>query len=224
MQPFRLLFLFTLLLTPALAWGQHAIENPQPSSTQSGISAISGWKCTANGPITVHFDGGEGVPLAYGTTRGDTASICQDDGNNGMALLWNWALLGDGQHTLEFRDNGVPFATVTVNVVTLGTQFLTGETSSTTATIAGLNVTLTWSQPLQSFVITGVTGGGDPSQLNGIYDYIGDLDESTCFVFIPEVQDTFQITQNGSLLTATASGGSLLMNGEIQPNGDFSLT
>lgn len=119
------LSLFLLLLTPALSFGQHALENPQHHSNQSGIGTISGWICNGINPA-IRFDGGMPVPVSYGTTRGDTAGICGDDGNNGFALLWNWNLLGDGQHVVELLNNGAVIASATVTVVTFGEQFVRG--------------------------------------------------------------------------------------------------
>jgi hypothetical protein len=41
----------------------------------------------AEGQLTVHFDGGNfGVSVAYGTSRGDTLSVCSDT-NNGFGSL-----------------------------------------------------------------------------------------------------------------------------------------
>ena len=48
------------------------LEIPGPNSTQSGIPLISGWKCEANGPLTIRFDGGNATPLLCGSERGDT--------------------------------------------------------------------------------------------------------------------------------------------------------
>ncbi|HEV8711800.1 MAG TPA: hypothetical protein VGX03_03115 [Candidatus Binatia bacterium] len=79
------------------SWAQGVLENPKDNSFQSGISVISGWKCTA-GLVTITFDGGPAVQAAYGTTRADTRRACGDDGNNGFGSLWNWNLLGDGPH------------------------------------------------------------------------------------------------------------------------------
>lgn len=149
-----------LLATPC--WGQGALENPAPNSHQSGIGLISGWYCSAN-TIDAFIDGRILVPVAYGTPRGDTESTCGDT-NNGFALLVNWAELGPGPHTLQLQADGVPFATVTVTVTTLGTAFLHGGSSTTTVTLDGQQVTLQWQESAQNFVITGVTRGSGGSQ------------------------------------------------------------
>ncbi len=48
------------LLAPSLV---HAatLENPGNGSFYSGIGVVSGWKCWANGPLTVRFNGGGGL-------------------------------------------------------------------------------------------------------------------------------------------------------------------
>ena len=38
----------------------------------------------------------------------------------------NWGIFGDGSHTITASDNGVPFATHTFTVTTLGEEFVTG--------------------------------------------------------------------------------------------------
>ena len=136
------------------AWGQGMLENPASNSSQSGIGVISGWYCTAN-TIEALIDNNILVPVAYGTPRGDTHTICGDT-NNGFALLINWSDLGDGQHTIQVRADGAPFATATVTVTTLGTAFLQGVSSTTTAILGGRQVTLQWQESSQNFVITSV--------------------------------------------------------------------
>ena len=74
------------------------LEIPTPNTTHSGIGVISGWKCQANGPLTVRFDGGPALPLLHGSERTDTQGVCGDK-NNGFVSIMNWGNLGDGQHT-----------------------------------------------------------------------------------------------------------------------------
>ena len=113
-----------LLLTPTLV---HAatLENPADGSFYSGIGVVSGWKCTANGSLTVRFNDGDAIPLAYENERGDTAGVCGDT-NNGFVAIMNWAILGDGTHTAVVYDNGIEFARSTFTVATFGTEFLKG--------------------------------------------------------------------------------------------------
>jgi hypothetical protein len=62
--------------------------------------------------------------------------------------------------------DGVQFASATFTVTTLGQAFLTGKTSTTTATIDGKTVTLRWQEALQNFVVVDVQDdreGCDPA-------------------------------------------------------------
>ena len=109
--------------------GWHAkaarLENPGDGQLYSGIGVISGWKCEADGPLTVRFNSGRSIPLVYGSERPDTHSVC-GDANNGFVAIWNWAHLGDGIHTARVYDNGVAFAETTFQVGTLGVEFWRG--------------------------------------------------------------------------------------------------
>ena len=114
------------LLTPALTHAQSALDIPGNGDTLSGIGVISGWKCQAAGNITVSLDAGAPIPATYGFPRGDTTSVCGDDGHNGFFSFFNWAILGDGEHTAVAYDNGVEFARSTFTVVTTGEEFVVG--------------------------------------------------------------------------------------------------
>ena len=80
---------------------------PAAGSIQSGIGIVSGWKCTSNG-LTARFDGGDELPIAYGTPRGDTLGLCADpeQQNTAFALQWNYSNLTDGEHLVEILDAG----------------------------------------------------------------------------------------------------------------------
>lgn len=133
------------------------LEIPSPGTTQSGVGVISGWKCNTTGPLTVRFDGGNAVPLVYGSERTDTLGVCGDT-NNGFVAIWNWGNLDDGTYTVVVYDNGVEFDRATFTVVTTGVEFLQGVTGSGTATLSnGQRATLVWSEASQSFVATDFT-------------------------------------------------------------------
>lgn len=138
-------------------WAQGVLENPQIGATVSGISVISGWKCTA-GAITVQIDGGAPLVAAYGTLRTDTQGVCGDT-NNGWGLLWNWNKYADGPHSIQVFDNGALFASATFTVKTLGHEFLNGL--SGTGTIVNfnnqINVNVQWQESCQCFVIVDST-------------------------------------------------------------------
>jgi len=117
-----------VLLAPSLAVAQQpsgVLEIPSDGADLSGIGVISGWKCEAEGDITIRFNDGDSIPATYGFPRGDTSARCgDDDGNNGFYSFFNWAILGDGQHTAVAYDDDVPFAKSTFKVTTLGEEFV----------------------------------------------------------------------------------------------------
>ena len=148
------------------------LDIPGPGSTQSGVGVISGWKCQANGQLTVRFNGGRSLPLSYRSERGDTRSACGDS-ENGFVALWNWSVLGNGRHTAVVYDNGDEFDRATFTVVTPGVDFLQGVSGSGTATLSnGQRVTLQWSEGSQSFVATDFTGTAPPP-MSGLGQFLG---------------------------------------------------
>ena len=130
-MPILLRLCFSLvLLAPALVCAA-TLENPATGSFYSGIGVISGWKCTANGPLTVRFNDGAPLPLAYGNVRADVrnAGACPS-AQVGFVSIMNWAELGDGEHTAVVYDNGVEFAQATFTVGTTGEEFVEDVTLS----------------------------------------------------------------------------------------------
>ncbi|MCC6297000.1 MAG: hypothetical protein IT469_09870 [Pseudomonadales bacterium] len=150
---------FTVLsLAAGVARAQGNLENPAPDGSESGIGLISGWHCGAS-RIEVGFDGGPLKKAAYGTSRGDTASVCGDT-DNGFGLLYNYNLLGPGTHTARAYADGVLFATRTFTVTTLGGEFIPGL--SKTALVPnfpgpGQGAVVTWQESKQNFVIERLT-------------------------------------------------------------------
>ena len=133
------------------------IELPGANSTKSGVDIFSGWKCVANGDITVRFDGGTPIVIPYGSERNDTISIC-GDADNGYVLLLNYNTLGPGSHTAEVFDDGVSFASVSFTVVTTGTEFLAGVSGTGTVTLSnGQVLTIHWSESAQGFEIISIS-------------------------------------------------------------------
>ena len=133
------------------------LENPGAASFQSGIGVISGWTCAAEA-VEIVLNGGEPQEAAYGTERLDTAGVCGDT-DNGFGLLFNWNLLGDGEHEVVAVVDGVELDRATVTVTTLGAEFLRGVTGECTVEdfpMLGETVTLAWQQNSQNFVITEV--------------------------------------------------------------------
>ncbi len=135
-----------------------ALEIPQAGSVQSGIGLVSGWRCTGD-VLTASFDGGAPIELAYGTTREDTRPVC-GDADNAFVLLWNYALLGDGEHRVQLFDDGSEFADISFFVVTLGRPFwrdLSASFDLVDFPTAGDALTLAWQTARQSFVIESFT-------------------------------------------------------------------
>ena len=116
--------LLVVLLVPALA---HAatLDSPRNGSFYSGAGAIFGWKCQVEGELTMRFNGGDPIPLIYGTERSDVreAGAC-DNANVGFVAVYNWARLGDGTHTAVAYDDGKEFARTHFVVTTMGVEFL----------------------------------------------------------------------------------------------------
>ena len=92
LAPVSLRLWLTLLLLGSLPtadlWAQASLDSPGQGSFQSGISLIHGWRCEP-AEITVVIDDGPPLVAPYGATRGDTASVCNDDGLNGWGLTIN---------------------------------------------------------------------------------------------------------------------------------------
>ena len=135
----------------------YSLENPGPNSFQSGVGLISGWVCDAE-VVEIELNGTP-QEAAYGTLRSDTEAVCGDI-DNGFGLLFNWNLLGDGEHTIVAFSDGEEFGRTTFTVTTLGQEFVS-DVPERTVTIedwpgSGETVTLEWQQSLQNFVITEV--------------------------------------------------------------------
>jgi len=139
------------------------LENPSPSSYQSGITLISGWACVpgANqgtpeiGQVTIEIDGSTVLQAGYGTKRGDTRSVCGDD-DNGFGLLINTNGLGDGAHSLRALADGQEIGRASFTVTTLGVDYLKGVEAAYVVPdfpYSGQNVVLRWQEHLQNFAI-----------------------------------------------------------------------
>ena len=132
------------------------LENPGPHAFQSGVGVISGWVCEAD-EVLIELDG-QAQPAGYGTERLDTQEVCGDT-DNGFGLLFNWNLLGDGEHVVVARVDGEELGRTTVRVRTLGAEFLRGVEGECTVEdfpTMGEMVTLEWQQNQQNFVIADV--------------------------------------------------------------------
>ena len=139
--------------------GMGYLENPGPNSFQSGIGVLSGWACEGE-EVVIELNGAP-QPAAYGTERLDTEEACGDTAN-GFGLLFNWNLLGEGEHEVVAYVDGEELGRATVRVTTLGAEFVrgvTGECMVEDFPMLGETVTLEWQQNSQNFVVTDVEGG-----------------------------------------------------------------
>ena len=131
------------------------LENPGHNSFQSGVRVLSGWVCDAD---TVELEIGTAgrQVAAYGTERLDTQDVCGDT-DNGFGLLFNWNLLGDGEHEVVAYVDNIELGRATVRVTTLGQEFLRGVEGECVVDDfprLGQSVLLEWQQNSQNFVIT----------------------------------------------------------------------
>jgi hypothetical protein len=133
------------------------IEVPARGREISGIRSFSGWVCEAPLGLEISVDGGPAMEVGYGTARGDTMTPCGDS-NNGFSVLFNFNLLGDGEHEAVLRDRltGGVVDRTTFRVVTLGASFIRGESGSCEMTLNGRRATFVWSEAAQNFVLAGV--------------------------------------------------------------------
>ena len=149
---------------------------PGEGTTLSGIGVISGWKCEANGELTIRFDGGNSIPLLYGSERTDVLEegAC-DDANVGFVSIWNWGNLDDGEHTAVAYDNGVEFARSTFTVVPLGEPFVRGASAQASVPdfpVTGETSTFAWNQSTQHLELKAVREGVGPEDLNDFLEPI----------------------------------------------------
>ena len=161
-----LLFFFS---TTALGQTKGNLENPAQDSYMSGIYLFSGWACDAE-LIEIVVDGGSGVKAAYGTSRGDTESVCGDS-DNGFGLLWNFELYEPGTHEAVAFADGVEIGRKTFTTTRINSgEFLrdaAGNTSLNGFPEAGREVSLKWDQSAQNFLIAAEREALDPFQIEG---------------------------------------------------------
>ncbi len=151
---------------------------PPAGSAQSSVGLLSGWACNAE-RVEIELIPETGAPqrveAAYGTERLDTADECGDT-NNGFGLLYNWNRLGDGEHEVVVRIDGVVRSRRTITVTTLGQEFRRGLERTAVLTDfprAGESVTIQWQEARQHFVIiSGEAPDGTQDTGNGHPEYV----------------------------------------------------
>lgn len=132
------------------------LGNPANGGYESGIGLVSGFHCDAE-TIEVQFDDGMLMEASYGTDRLDTEGVCGDS-DNGFGFLWNYNILGDGQHTVRVYADGQEFDHATFEVNTLGQEFVRDMELSIglIALDVDKDMRVTWQQSKQGFVINQV--------------------------------------------------------------------
>ena len=163
-----------LVLAPSLAHSA-VLGIPGNGTKLSGIGVISGWKCEAEGDLTIVFnDDGKHIPLLYGTERTDVRKNGQcldnDHDNVGFVAIWNWGNLGDGEHSAVAYDNGEEFDESTFEVNTLGgATFVRGasaEVSVPDFPVLGETAHFVWNQGTQHLELGQFSEAAPPSARN----------------------------------------------------------
>jgi len=129
-------------------------ESPAQFTIQSGVGLVRGWACDADS-VEIAIDGGARIPIAYGTSRTDTASVC-GDADNGYGMVIAWGLLGNGVHHLQTFVNNVEIANTEFEVVAIGSGFetgLQGDYQLDNFPAQGQSVEVRWSEADQNFLI-----------------------------------------------------------------------
>lgn len=220
---------------------ESTLENPQPNAIESGITAISGWYCPA-AAITIQVDSAAPFTVPYGSERADAAPRCGGALKTGFSYLFNYNTLSTGKHTIKAFADGVQFASVEVNVVTLGAEFLAGKAGEyilNNFPDYGKRTRVTWQQSKQNFVVSGtdtnvasidgtyfgaitrVNSGCTNTALNGGFFEVFKFDAKF------GANSALTVTAANSGLTCTFGGIAFYTNlgGHIVvPAGDFSCT
>ena len=167
-RQFALLASLTFASASAI-WAQTNLENPYPGARVSGIGLVSGWTCSS-GVVEVSFDNGprdNRVPLGAG--RGDLLAICGRT-DVGFGLLFNYNLLGPGNHTIQLFVNGVQVGnSVPFTVTVPGGEFIRGAVKSVDIPNfpkVGQTTRVDWQESTQNFAIVSSNGVGFQTTLD----------------------------------------------------------
>ncbi len=107
------------------------------------------------------LDGHAPVKVPYGSSRADTAGVCgAGNTNTGFGLLFNFNLLGAGNHTAQLYVNGQAIGAANSFTVTVPAgEFLTGVSKLVTVPdfpSPGRTTTLIWQEAQQNFAVYSV--------------------------------------------------------------------
>lgn len=144
-------------------------ETPDKGQIVSGIGVIRGWACydkaeafgEAEGGVvsrvSYQIDDGERLPLPYGSTRTDTATVCGEGNvNTGYGAVVYWGQFGEGEHEFKLFIDDQLVDSRLFEVVELEGGFQTGLESTNTIEdfpTPGASVTVEWSEADQNFII-----------------------------------------------------------------------
>ncbi|WP_299772553.1 hypothetical protein [uncultured Pseudoteredinibacter sp.] len=146
------------LMTEAASNTEGKLENPGPS-VSSGIDVISGWKCGTES-ITVSIDGHDLGKAGIGTNREDTLDVCGHTAT-GFSLLYNYALLEEGEHKIDVYSDGELWHTSTFFTSRVSdTDFVRDLSHGETLfdfPLAGQTTSISWSEEKQNFVTDNTT-------------------------------------------------------------------
>lgn len=160
----------SLALVPSSAlWAQTFLENPFPGARVSGIGLVSGWTCS-DGVIEVSFDNGpRDNVVPYGAGRGDLLTICGRT-DVGFGLLFNYNLLGAGDHTIQLFIDGVQVGgSVPFTVTVPAGEFIRGAVKSVDIPNfpkVGQTTRIDWQESTQNFAIVSSNGVGFQTTLD----------------------------------------------------------
>ena len=139
-----------------------ALENPAEGSTVTGVNIFSGWGCDP-GSVWVQFSNSDRLlRIPSGMERLDTSDVCGRR-HTGFATLFNWNLLGAGEHTVtvyiehnRFRKKAI---TRTFTVVDYGEEFrtdLSGEWVLHDWPEVGVDTVVAWNPARQNIEIVDI--------------------------------------------------------------------
>lgn len=201
----------TLASSWAAAYPPGYFENPAPNATESGISVFSGWHCTAKS-VEVLIDGVSWGNAGIGTRRPDLQEICGHE-SAGFSFLFNFNELSVGSHVATILIDGNHWVDRDFSIVRSGgTQFLRDahrtEYLRDFPAGTGAVAKLEWSEPKQSFVVTGRWSSEDdvaqyPDDLLGAWNFLTTGASSNTVFNLTKVV-TYSIT--GELLVTDNNG------------------
>lgn len=183
----KLIPVVVVLLAPVASMAA-VLETPSDGSELSGALYVAGWKCPPVGEITVQFDDLPPLKVVTKVPRGDTATACGNNGDNGFIAQFNYNILNEPPaaaaasdevntpaarqtHTAVAYDNGVEFARSDFTVTSLGARFLTGADGAfdlPNFPSQGETTTVEWNQAVQGFLITDHDEGQQQGSLQNL--------------------------------------------------------